>query len=125
LNNVFRAQYRSPVIFWKWVTRDYLSPNFDGGTRIKYEIGSTVEEPTAIVSDQRCGVVLHVLRPPYRPEWLGLCKAEHDLICLAVEVQPEDILFAGIPTMDAKIRVRKLRVIGEEVEPDTGVRQRA
>jgi len=98
-------------IFWKWVTQDRMSPNFDGGTPIKYDIGGVVKEPAAVVSDQQCAVGLHVLRPGYRPEYCGLCDANHSLICLRVEVESEDICFAGLPTMDAKLRVRKLKVL--------------
>ena len=111
LNEIFRAHFAGPQTFWKWVTKERQSPNFDGGTQLTYEQGAVIEEPDAPISDQQCTVGLHVLRPPYRPEWLGQCEAGHDLICLRVEVLPEDICFAGLPTMDAKIRVRKLTVL--------------
>jgi hypothetical protein len=88
-----------------------MSPNFDGGTPIRYEFGATIEAQNAQRSDQQCAEGLHVLRIPYRPEWCGLCSANHDYIAIEVEVQPEDHLFAGLPTMDAKIRVRKLKVL--------------
>ena len=113
LNDYFRELYaRTPShIFTKWVTPGRMSPNFDGGTPIKYEVGAVIEEPKAQISDQQCSVGLHVLRYGFRPEWAGLCGANHNLIPLDVEVASEDICFAGLPTMDIKIRVRKLKVL--------------
>ena len=98
-------------LFTKWVTSARLSPNFDGGTQLKYEKGTIVEVPEAEVSDQQCGIGLHVLRYGYRPEWAGLCEANHGLIPLDVKVMSGDICFAGLPTMDIKIRVRRLEVL--------------
>jgi hypothetical protein len=101
----------SKHIFYKWVTKTRMSPNFDGGTPVKYEKGKTISVKDAEVSDQQCAPGLHVLRYGYRPEWCGLCDAKHNLICLRVEVQSNDILFGGLPTMDAKLRVRRLKVL--------------
>ena len=78
---------------------------------MKYEKGSIIGEPKAEISGEQCGVGLHVLRFGYRPEWVGLCEANHDYIPLRVEVQTKDICFAGIPTMDIKLRVKKLKVL--------------
>lgn len=114
LNEIFRAYYATQPtwIFWKWVTQGRMSPGWGEGTPIKYEKGAVVEAPPeAVISDQQCAPGLHVLRPPYRPEWCGLCNPGHDYICLRVEVKSEDILFAGLPTMDAKVRVRRLKVL--------------
>jgi len=114
LNEHFRAAYaaQGPTHrFLKWVTPGRMSPNFDGGTPLHYPTGAVVEAEGAVISDQQCGPGLHVLRPGYRPEWCGLCGADHDLIPLTVEVKSEDILFAGLPTMGVKIRVRRLRVL--------------
>ena len=111
LNNMFIQSFPDESIFWKWVTPDRMSPNFDGGTPLHYGKGAIIETSDAIASDQQCAPGLHVLRPPYRPEWVGLCNFDHNLICLHVKVCREDICFGGIPTMDAKIRVRKLEVL--------------
>ena len=114
LNEHFRAAYSTAGTthqFLKWVTSDRCSPNFDGGQPLYYPIGVVVEVPDAVISDQQCGPGLHVMRLGYRPEWMGLCGADHSLIALHVEVASEDILFAGTPGNDAKIRVRKLRVL--------------
>ena len=113
LNECFRQAYLSGSethIFWKWVTPARKSPNFDGGTVLTYAQEAVVEAE-AVVSDQQCAAGLHVLRPGYRPEWVGLCAPGHDLICLRVEVASADILFAGLPTMDAKVRVQRLKVL--------------
>ncbi len=91
------------------VTSDELH-NFDGGTTLEYRCGAIVEAEGE-KNDQQCAAGLHVLRKPYRPEWVGLCDADHNLIPLDVEVRSEDVLFAGLPTMDAKVRVRRLRVL--------------
>ncbi|MCI0560726.1 MAG: hypothetical protein MN733_19760 [Nitrososphaera sp.] len=98
-------------IFTKWVTKDRRSPNFDGGEPIAYPIGGILEVKDAIASDQQCAPGLHVMRYGHRPEWYGLCEADHDLMAIDVEVASADILFAGLPTMDAKLRVRKLKVL--------------
>ncbi len=113
LNEIFRALYAylPEHVFDKWVTPGRRSPNFDGGTPLLYGVGAILEEKEAQVSDQQCAVGLHVLRHGYRPEWLGLCEANHDLICIHVKVRAEDICFAGLPTNDAKIRVRRLEVL--------------
>ena len=99
------------AIFWKWVTKEYMSPGWGPGSPIKYEIGKEVIEPSAIISDQQCGVGLHVFRVGIRPEFVGLCAANHTLICLEVEVNREDICFGGLPGNDMKLRVRKLKVL--------------
>jgi len=108
--DILRKQFGETFIAWKWVTKDRQSPNFDGGTKLTYPVG-TICETVGVVSDQQCGPGLHVLRMGYRPEWVGLCPADHDLICLHVRVRVEDVLFAGLPTMDAKLRVRRLEVL--------------
>lgn len=94
----------------KWVTPDRMSPNFDGGTSIHYAKGKVVCAE-GLVSDQQCAKGLHVLRAPYRPEWVGLAGTGHNLICLRVRIRREDVLFGGLPTMDAKLRVSKLEVL--------------
>jgi hypothetical protein len=76
-----------------------IAPN---GNRVKLGYGVTLGD------DVQLG---YVVRVGYRPEWVGLCPADHDLICLRVRVRVEDVLFAGLPTMDAKLRVRKLEVL--------------
>jgi hypothetical protein len=113
LNLIFINYYKNigSQIYWKWVTADRMSPNFDGGTPISYNKGDVIEVPESEINDQQCSVGLHVLRPPYRPEWIGLCGLNHNLICLRVEVQPEDICYGGLPGADTKIRVRKLKVL--------------
>jgi len=108
--NVFTKAGESHI-FVKWVTPDRKSPNFDGGTVLEYPRGAIIEAPSAVISDQQCDVGLHVLRPGYRPEYVGLCSAEHDFIPLRVRVRSEDICFAGLPTMDAKLRVKRLEVL--------------
>ena len=74
-------------------------------------ITGTIVEAEGEANDQQCAPGLHVFRLGERPEWHGLCEANHDLIPLRVLVKSEDILFAGLPTMDAKLRVRKLKVL--------------
>jgi len=111
LNQYFRSLYTHPQQFVKWVTVEHISPNFDEGTLLHYPIRAVIECPEALISDQQCGVGLHVLRLGYRPEWVGLCAADHKYIPILVEVAPEDICFAGLPTMDVKLRVRKLKVL--------------
>ena len=113
LNEQFRQFYmRQPEhIFTKWVAPNRMSPHFDGGTPIKDEKGAVIEVPKAKISDQQCDVGLHVMRYGMRPEWAGLCNANHGLIPLDVKVRSEDILFAGLPTMDMKLRVRRLEVL--------------
>jgi len=114
LNETFRQEYARLAdshLFVKWVTKARMSPGFGASTPIKYEQGAIITEPNAQISDQQCGIGLHVLRSGYRPEWLGLCSADHDYIPLTVRVKSEDICFAGLPTMDAKVRVRRLEVL--------------
>lgn len=104
LNEKFCATYKEIAeahIFSKWVTRDRTSPNFDGVTPLKYEVGATLTDAAG----------MHVLRRGYRPEWCGLCAANHDLMEIHVRVASEDILFAGLPSLDARLRVRKLVVL--------------
>ena len=101
------------VIFTKWVTKDRMSPNFDGGTPLKYEIGEVVEVFDCKADDQQCAEGLHVLDRGHRPEWYGLCNADHDYIPLDVEVNTDDFLFGGLPTMTGKYRVRKLKVLNQ------------
>ena len=101
----------STHIFWKWVTKERFSPDFDSGTPLEYIKGATIEVEDAIVSDQQCGKGLHVMKFGGRPEWAGLCKANHDFVPLRVKVDSKDILFAGLPTMDDKLRVKKLTVL--------------
>jgi hypothetical protein len=54
---------------------------------------------------------LYVLRIGYRPEYVGLCAPNHNYICLRVEVKRKDVCFGGLPTMDAKLRVKELKVL--------------
>ena len=114
LNEQFRQNYfrLAPTHkFTKWVTKDRQSPNFDGGNPINYPTGKIIEEKESIVSDRQCDIGLHVLRFGYRPEWAGLCEVNHNYIPLTVEVASEDICFAGLPGNDAKLRVKRLRVL--------------
>jgi len=97
-------------IFTKWLTPNRMSPGWGSVSPIKYDIGSTVEVQGE-ANDQQCAPGLHVFRIGERPEWHGLCSADHNLIAVRVRVKSEDILFAGLPTMDAKLRVRKLEVL--------------
>jgi hypothetical protein len=107
---MFIDSFPDESIFWKWVTPERMSPGWGRATQIRYEKGAAVEA-VGEISDQQCAPGLHVFRPPCHPEWYGLCEANHNLICLRVLVKREDILFGGLPTMDAKIRVRKLVVL--------------
>jgi hypothetical protein len=111
LNAEFIAAMPEVFLAWKWVTKERQSPNFDGGTVIDYPPGAIIEA-VGVRNDQQCGLGLHVLRVGYRPEWCGLCDPDHRFICLEVEVRREDVLFGGLPTMDTKLRVRKLKVLG-------------
>lgn len=113
INEEFRSYYATQPewIFWKWVNEDRTSPMVSNNQKIIYEKGKTIEEFSADISDQQCANGLHVFRPPYRPEWTGMLPSGHGLICLRVLVKSEDIMFAGLPTMDAKLRVRKLVVL--------------
>ena len=111
LAELIRATYTGKVLFSKWVTSERKSPNFDGGTPVEYPVGAVLEVPDAQFNDQQCAPGLHVLRYGYRPEWCGLCGPSHDLVELHVEVDAEDICFAGLPGNDTKFRVRKLRVL--------------
>ena len=109
----FRQNYISAApehVFVKWVTQQRKSPTWSSAPPILYEAGSTVEAEGE-ANDQQCAPGLHVFRLGERPEWHGLCEATHDLIPLRVLVKSEDILFAGLPTMEAKLRVRKLKVL--------------
>jgi hypothetical protein len=68
----------------------------------------------AEISDQQCGVGLHIFRVGIRPEFIGfigLCDANHALVCLEVEVKREDVCFGGLPGNDMKLRVKKLKVL--------------
>ena len=114
LAQLYRTVYNQTKthIFWKWVTREKrMSPNFDGGAPIVYLRDAIVEADDAVASDQQCAEGLHVLRVGIRPEWAGLCSSDHNYIALEVEVNSEDILFAGLPGNDAKLRVRRLKVL--------------
>lgn len=111
LNKDFIANLPDEFIAWKWVNQDRTSPNFDGGTKIEYKKDEIVDCPAAIISDQQCDIGLHVLRAGYRPEYAGLCQSNHQYIKLDVLVKREDVCFGGLPTMDAKLRVRKLKVL--------------
>ena len=108
----YRDNYISAAtehVFVKWVTKERKSPGC-GNAIVSYLQGSIVEA-NGVADDQQCAAGLHVFRLGERPEWHGLCSADHTLIPLRVRVKSEDILFAGLPTMDAKLRVRKLEVI--------------
>ena len=115
LAHQFRGMYApdEEYVFTKWVTRDGVSPGWGSAGRILYEKGCTYEEPDALVNDQQCAKGLHVFRLGYRPEWVGLCSANHNYVPLKVAVYGRDICFAGLPGNDAKLRVRKLRVLDE------------
>ena len=112
LNKYFISTYPEKSIFWKWVTKDFMSPMFGIGVPIKYEIGSTIEESFAEISDKQCDFGLHVFRVGIRPEFVGLCEADHSYVCLEVEVNREDICFGGLPGNSDKVRVKKLKVLG-------------
>ena len=111
LNEEMRQFYmKKPFhIFWKWVTKERNSPGWGAVNIINYPIGKIITADDAQISDQQCGPGLHVFRPGLRPEWFGL--ENNNLICIEVKVMSEDICFAGLPTMDAKIRVKKLEVL--------------
>ena len=113
LAELYRQTYRDLApehIFCKWLTRNRMSLGWGASSPIKYEVGAIVEAEGE-ASDQKCAPGLHVFRVGERPEWHGLCEANHNLIAVRVRVKSEDILFAGLPTMDAKLRVRKLEVL--------------
>jgi hypothetical protein len=97
----------------KWVTRDRRSPGWGdaAGREITYAKGAIIEEPDAVTSDQQCAAGLHVFLLGHRPEWYGLNLEGLELIPLTVEVDVDDICFAGLPTMFGKLRVRKLEVL--------------
>jgi hypothetical protein len=88
-----------------------MSPGWGASSPIKHDKGAVIEVPEAVISDQQCGVGLHVFRHGYRPEWDGLCGAVHNYIALRVKVRSEDICFAGFPGNDAKLRVKRLEVL--------------
>ena len=110
LNKYFISCFPETCIFWKWVTPELKSPGWGNAKQIQYKIGEVLEVPEAIVSDQQCGVGLHVFRPGIRPEFVG-CDVDHGLVCLEVEVKRKDICFGGLPGNDSKIRVKKLKVL--------------
>ena len=111
LNKYFISTYPEKSIFWKWVTPELMSPGWGGSNPIQYKIGETLKEPMAVISDQQCGIGLHVFRPGIRPEFSGLGDPDHNLVCLEVEVNREDICFGGLPGNSDKIRVKKLKVL--------------
>jgi len=110
LSEYFRSVLPPCFTATKWVTPDRKSPNFDGGTTIDYPAGAIICA-TGTADDQQCAPGLHVLRLGYRPEWCGLCDVNHNLIPLTVKIMREDVLFAGLPGNDIKLRVRRLEVI--------------
>jgi len=67
--------------------------------------------PQARISDEQCGEGLYVVRVGVRPEHINLAMPGHDLICLRVEVEAKDICYAGLPGNDAKLRVKRLKVL--------------
>ena len=105
-----RATLHGTIRLTKWVTRDRKSPNFDGGTVIDYPVGAVIRDE-GVADDHQCGPGLHVMRHGYRPEWAGLCDPGHDYMAIDVDVEAEDVLFAGLPGNDAKWRVKELRVV--------------
>jgi hypothetical protein len=114
LNKQFRQNYITAGvthIFTKWVTSSRLSPSFGGHGSLLYRTGTIVEEPNAKISDKQCDVGIHVFRRGYRPEWAGLCNPRHRYIALDVEVASEDICFAGLPGNDARLRVKRVKVL--------------
>jgi hypothetical protein len=102
-----------PEVFeaWKWVTAERKSP-FSDVVR-DYSDGAIVEEPAAIRDNKVTGPGLYVVRPGYRPEYLGLAWPNSGLICLRVEVRREDVCFGGLPTRDAILRVKRLKVLNQ------------
>jgi len=114
LNRQFLALYATSApahVFTKIITRDRMSPNFDGGTPIEYPVGAVIECKDAVISDRQCAPGLHVFRRGLCHWWYGLGSPHDDLIAISVEVASEDICFAGTPGNDAKLRVRKLKVL--------------
>lgn len=111
LNEIFRKQYQPNkiYIFWKWVTKDRESLFYK---KIKYIKNKVIIEKNAKISDQQCEEGLHVLKSPYKLNWLGINNyKEYELLCLKVAVKGRDILFAGLPGNDVKLRVKKLKVL--------------
>ena len=104
------------IIFVKWVKKlvdgVYVSPLFDGGSQRVYEIGKRIIDGGER-DDQQCAPGLHVMLPGVRPEWLGYCSPDHDLVALLVEVRTKDILFAGWSGCAEKFRVSSLVPIRE------------
>jgi len=98
-------------LFYKWVTLERRSPGFGAGEILTYNKGDILEVPEAEMSDRACAPGLHVLRYGHRPEWHGLCSADHSFLHLVVKVNSEDICFAGLPTFDGKLRVKRLEVM--------------
>jgi hypothetical protein len=78
---------------------------------LTYNKGGILEVAHAVVSDQQCAPGLHVLPLNHKPEWYGLCEANHELIALTVEVDSADICYAGIGPSVGKVRVKKLKVL--------------
>ncbi|MFZ5559332.1 MAG: hypothetical protein ACOZAL_00885, partial [Patescibacteria group bacterium] len=101
------------ILFTKWVTKERMSPNFDGGTCIEYKKGEIIKCNADPDITKQCAEGLHILRLGHRPEWYGLCKPNHNLIPLTVQVNSEDIVFGGFleTSMFGKIRVKKLKVL--------------
>lgn len=118
LNESFRKMYKNSAdehVFWVWVTPERTLPIEEDSdrerTNVKFEKGAIIEMPEAQVSDQLYDTGIQVLRPGYRPEWACVTGSKHNLIQLRVKVRSEDILFAGMPGEDVKLRVRRIEVL--------------
>lgn len=116
LNLDFIEAYKTTAkshVFWKWVKPNRMSPCewVHGHKSLEYLKDATIMEPNTKVSDQQCGVGLHVFRIGYRPEFAGLTEPGHNWLCLRVRVNSNDICFAGLPGNDCKLRVKKLKVL--------------
>lgn len=87
-------------IMYKWVTPDRKSPFI-------WEDTYTFRDDTIVESMNGYGI--QVLRPGYKPEWVGFSSA--GLIPIRVIISGEDVISAGNPFDDAVLRVRRLRVL--------------
>ena len=96
-----------PIRAYKLVTADGDSPI--NGTKMRYEIGATIEQPGANTDpNEACGVGIHVCTLPWAlREWRTGFRV------LLVEFAAADI--ACIPTAtDGKFRLHRCTVVGEK-----------